>query len=325
VLIRTFITIGACVAASFAATKELLWEPRAKIDVATVRVSQPAPPFHFVREDLTGQSPKLEVRDARGRLWSVKFGVESKAEVFATRLVWALGYYSDATHFVREGKIVGAGDLKRVRQHIDAAGRFQDARFEYRDPRCRFLEDATWSWQSNPFAGTRELGGLKIVVMLLSNWDHKDADDGDSNNGVIECPRGAARQRFYFVSDWGSSLGKWGRKFVHNEWNCEDFAEQTPEFVERVTTDGRLKFGFTSGRGADEFKADITVDDARWIVDRLSRISDIQMRTALKASGATAHEAEHFASALRMRITALEKAAKAGPRTIESRVNPIGR
>jgi hypothetical protein len=33
----------------------------------------------------------------------------------------------------------------------------------------------SWSWDDNPFVGVPQLNGLKIVNMLLSNWDTKIA------------------------------------------------------------------------------------------------------------------------------------------------------
>src|SRR5262249_33570772 len=35
---------------------------------------QPQPPFQFVEEDLTGTSKKVNVTDARGASWNVKWG-----------------------------------------------------------------------------------------------------------------------------------------------------------------------------------------------------------------------------------------------------------
>jgi hypothetical protein len=292
----------------------VLWEKRERPDLHAVGVSAPAPPFRFIAEDLQGRSPKIDVRDARGRLWSVKFGPEARAETFACRLVWAAGYYSDATYYFPEGRITRAPRLKRAQAHVDKTGSFRDARFEHRDESCRF-DDAGWAWQRNPFVGTRELNGLKILVMLLSNWDHKDASGEDSNNGILECGRGDQRRRVYYVSDWGASLGRWGRKFIHNKWDCEAFASQTPTFL-NVVSDQRLDFGFSSGRQSDEFKRGITLADVRWVVTLLRRIPHAQIRSALRASGATPHETEHFASALRSRVMALHQAAE-----LKSRIN----
>ena len=41
--------------------------------------------------DVTGRSPGYDVRDAQGRLWSVKVGPEAQSEVVVSRLLWAAG------------------------------------------------------------------------------------------------------------------------------------------------------------------------------------------------------------------------------------------
>ena len=51
----------------------------------------PVAPFTFVEEVKSGESPKFNVRDARGVLWSVKLGPEAQAETVSTRLAWLVG------------------------------------------------------------------------------------------------------------------------------------------------------------------------------------------------------------------------------------------
>ena len=53
-----------------------------------------------MEEHAGGSFPCVSVRDARGRLWRVKWGDEVKPEAFAVRFVWALGYFAEVTHFV---------------------------------------------------------------------------------------------------------------------------------------------------------------------------------------------------------------------------------
>ena len=38
-------------------------------------------------------------------------------------------------------------------------------------------EAATWSWHDNPFVGTREFNGLKVMMALVNNWDLKDVNN----------------------------------------------------------------------------------------------------------------------------------------------------
>src|SRR3954470_5465763 len=75
----------------------------------------PVPPFRFVEEHLTGSQPCVAVRDARNRLWRVKWGYEARPESFAVRLAWALGYFAEVTHFVPEGIVEDASELSRAR------------------------------------------------------------------------------------------------------------------------------------------------------------------------------------------------------------------
>src|ERR1041385_8821208 len=55
----------------------------------------PAPPFRFIRENMGGTNPKVDVRDAAGRKWIVKFGGEVHTDVFASRLLYATGYFAE--------------------------------------------------------------------------------------------------------------------------------------------------------------------------------------------------------------------------------------
>ena len=143
------------------------------------RDGAPVAPFTFLEEHDTGSQPCLSVRDARGRRWRIKWGHEARVETFAVRLAWACGYFAEITHFVPSGIIEEVAALTRTRDCVEAeGGRFIDARFEADDPEVRkFFEEHSWSWNDNPFLGTRELSGLQIVMMLLSNWDSKDRRD----------------------------------------------------------------------------------------------------------------------------------------------------
>jgi hypothetical protein len=296
-------------AASLAYGDQLLLVVDHPGNLLKARSPLPRPPFRFIREDGRGTSPKVLVRDVRGALWEVKFGKEVKTEVFATRFASALGYYSDVTHYVARGRILRAHRLKRAAKHIDERGWFRSARFEYRDPSVRFLKDGAWTWRNNPFIGTRQFNGMKVLVMLLSNWDNKDASDRSSNVGIVERRRGQQTERIYYVMDWGGSMGKWGRKFFHNKWDCENFAGQSDHFIEKIDDDGDVKFGFSTGYHGSDFKDDIRIDDVRWLAQRLRRITDSQLRTALRKSGATPHEAHHFTRALRDRLKQIELVA----------------
>jgi hypothetical protein len=274
----------------------------------------PAAPFTFLEEPATGSQPCLSVHDARGRRWRIKWGHEARVETFAVRLAWACGYFAEITHFVASGVIDCVPALGRARACVEAdGGGFIDARFEADDPEvAKFFEEHSWSWVDNPFVGTRELSGLKIVMMLLSNWDSKDRRDValGSNTAIFvtrvnRWPR-SQREAQYLLTDWGGAMGRWGSNIVtRGRWDVDGFEAQTPQFVTGVK-DGRVVFGYVGQRTAD-IAGDIPIDHARWFYGYASRISEPQLVEGLLASGATDDEAKRFARALVERIAQLGK------------------
>jgi hypothetical protein len=271
----------------------------------------PRPPFRFVEEHLNGSQPGVSVMDARARRWRVKWGDEVRSENFAVRLAWACGYFAETTYFVSAGTIEGAADLQRAKSCVDADCRFVDARFELDDPDVRKLfEEHSWAWNDNPFVGTQQLHGLKIIVMLLSDWDTKDRRDvaRGSNTAIFEHRVSRwRREARYLITDWGGSMGRWGGNIVtRGRWDPDGFAGQTPQFVVGVDED-MVRFGYAGQRTSD-VAAGITVPDVRWLFAYLSRISDTQLRHALDASGADEEETEKFTRALRDRIDQLGRA-----------------
>ena len=270
----------------------------------------PEAPYRFLEEPSSGSQPCLSVSDANGRRWRVKWGEEAQPETFAVRLAWACGYFAEVTHFVPSGTIDGAGTLTRAASCLDAEGCFIDARFELDDPAVEKLFEAhSWSWTDNPFVGTRQLAGLKILLMLISNWDNKDQRDvARGSNTAIYVTRGSRwkREAQYLIVDWGGSMGRWGGNVVtRGRWDAAGFAAQTPQFVTGVTN-GFVRFGYTGQRTADA-RASIRVEDVVWLNRYLGRVTDDQLRAALDASGATSEETESFAASLRDRITQLQK------------------
>jgi hypothetical protein len=273
----------------------------------------PSPPFMFIEEHLTGSQPCVSVTDGQGRRWRVKWGDEVRSENFAVRLVWACGYFAEVTYFIGEGRIEGATALQRARTCIADDCRFRDARFELDDPNVRKLfEEHSWAWNENPFVGTSELNGLKVLVMLLSDWDTKDRRDvaRGSNTAIFEHRLGRRRREArYLITDWGGSMGRWGGNVVtRGRWDPDGFAAQTAEFVAGVD-EGMVRFGYSGQRTAD-VAIGISVQDVKWLCRYLGRITDTQLRAALDASGATPEEAERFMDAIRDRISQLVRAAR---------------
>jgi hypothetical protein len=297
------------------AVRHVLW--RHPGDAASLDLSRgpggadgrPVPPFRFVEEHFGGTNPCVSVVDARGRCWRAKWGDEVRSETFAVRLAWACGYFAETTYFVPEGTILGVSALQRASSCIDQECRFREARFELDDPGVKKLfEEHSWAWNDNPFVGSRELQGLKILTMLVSNWDTKDRRDvaRGSNTAIFEHVVPGGREARYLITDWGGSMGSWGSNMITRaRWEPAGFEAQTPQFVTGVAGEF-VTFGYV-GQRTEDVATGITVEDVRWLLATLARITDQQIDAALIASGANDDERERFGRALRQRIEQLER------------------
>ena len=272
----------------------------------------PQPPFNFVEEHAAGSQPCVAVRDGKNRLWRVKWGHEAKPETFAVRLAWACGYFAEVTHYVAEGRIENASGLARARNCVGEDGTFHEGRFELEDRSVRMLFDEhSWAWNDNPFVGTPQLSGLKIVNMLLSNWDTKDRRDVSrgSNTGIFEYRVSRwGREARYLITDWGGAMGKWGSNIVsRGRWDPDGFDAQTPSFVAGVK-DGYVNFSY-QGQRTGEITHGITVEDVKWFYRQARRLTEEGLRDGLRASGATEEEASRFAAAIINRLQQIGAAA----------------
>jgi hypothetical protein len=272
----------------------------------------PAPPFHFVAEHATGSNPCISVRDARGLVWRVKWGDEVRSETFATRLAWAVGYFVETAYFIPEGHIEGAADLTRARACVGEDCKFEDARFELDEAGVtKLFDEHGWAWDDNPFVGTHELNGLKIMLMLTSNWDNKDVRDvaRGSNTAVFEYALGGGLvEARYLIIDWGATMGKWGSNLFRSKWDAAGYEAQTPEFVTGVEN-GFVRWNYLGQRTA-EAREQISVADVRWLNQYTGRITDAQLREGLRASGATADEIASFTRSIRARLDMLKQISK---------------
>ena len=237
----------------------------------------------FVEKKNGGYSTKYEVRDGSGKRWIAKLGKEAQSDTAANRLLWAAGYVTEIAYLVPRVEIKGKGTLENVR-------------FEARPEDVERVGD--WKWTENPFTGTREFQGLKVLMMLLNNWDIKE-----SNNEILAV-RGSngAPELHYIISDLGGSLGKTGGIFKRTRNKPEDFVKA--EFVEGVKN-GRVDFNY-GGKNKALFD-DITVEQARWVGNLLSGLSDAQLGDAFRAANYTPEEIEDYTQAMRARINELVK------------------
>ena len=239
--------------------------------------------LRLIKEEKGGWSKKYRVLDARGREWVAKVSREAQSETAATRLVWAAGYETEITYLV-------------PRVNIPGKGTFENVRFEARPKNVKRLDP--WAWKQNPFVGTRELEGLKVLMVLLNNWDLKD-----ENNVVIHAP--SAGELRYAISDLGATFGKGGGpglfwRFTRSRNEPEDYADT--KFIDKVE-DGYVDFHFTGkNKGLVE---KVRVEHARWVGERLARLTDGQLAAIFRSANYTPAETRLLTRVVRARVREL--------------------
>jgi hypothetical protein len=288
----------------------VLWTDRGDITALDMiggpggREHQPAGKFTFVKEDMNGTSPKFVVVDDQGVRWKAKLGAEVKSETAATRLVWAAGYFTDEDYYLPELHVDNMPKLKRGAEFVSADGLVRGVRLE------RYLKgqkkDGHWSWFKNPFVGTKELNGLRIMMAFINNWDLKEV-----NNTIYTEKGGSPR---YVVSDLGASFGETGNSLTRSKSNPQDYSQS--KFVQKVTRD-HVDF-FLSSRPfflsainvpnyakrthMQDVAKNIPLADAKWLGKLLEPLTDEQIRDCFRAAGYSPEEIEMNASMVKERI-----------------------
>src|SRR5690606_10007846 len=167
--------------------------------------------------------------------WNVKWAEEVHSETFASRLAAAAGYFVRTAYYVPSGRISGCEGLGRANDYIETDGGFKSANFKLIPTSEPYSSSHDWGWRNNPFLEDPELrtqlNGLKVMLMLTSNWDAKDARDADigSNTAIYEARRRGRVEYRYAFDDWGESMGRWGNVFNRSKWDVAGYVEQSPD------------------------------------------------------------------------------------------------
>ncbi|HEY0080657.1 MAG TPA: hypothetical protein VGB73_18780 [Pyrinomonadaceae bacterium] len=250
----------------------------------------------FIEEEKGGYSKKYRVRDAAGREWVVKVGKEAQSETAASRLLWAAGYMTEITYLARRATIPGKGT-------------FENVRFEARPETVE--REGEWKWGKNPFVGTREFQGLKVMMVVLNNWDIKD-----ENNVILAVEGDGGTELRYAISDLGATLGDTGKwpllwRFARSRNDPKGFSGD--KLIDEIKEDGRVDFEF-SGKRRGMFN-DITVEEARWAGGLLARLSDRQLADAFRAANYNRQEVRTLTRALRSRVNQLVRLRRPSRKT----------
>ena len=235
----------------------------------------------FIEQKTGGWSTKYRVRDAKGNEWIAKLGKEAQPDTAANRLLWALGYETEIAYVVPKLKIEGKGEYENVRLEARPAD---------------VKRGGNWMWENNPFMSAPEFKALKILMVMINNWDMKD------DNNEILAPRGATGEAElrYIISDLGGSFGKTGGVISRSRNKPSDYVKA--EFIKGVKGDV-IDFHY-GGKNQKLFEG-ITVADATWLSKWLSRLTDEQIKDAFRAANYTPEEVDTLATAFRARANAL--------------------
>ncbi len=298
----------------------ILWEQRDDIGSLDLLYGQggqkhlPAPPFTFLQESMHGTNPKFDARDANDHKWRVKLGEEARPEVASSRLLWAVGYFVEDDYVLAKATVSGL-NMKRGKNVIDGE-QITDARFARKAKGEKKI--GTWAWKQNPFFGTKEFNGLRVMMAVLNNWDLKD-----DNNSVFSDSEND--RQIFLVSDIGATFATNNitNSRKKDKGNVEKFKES--KFIAKLT-DTEVSFGtpaaptglllmsggtiapdYMRRRGFDWIGKDIPRADARWIGSLLGQLTHQQIMDAFRAGNFPPEQVDLYATVVEDRIQELKQ------------------
>jgi hypothetical protein len=262
--------------------------------------------YKFLKEDESGSNPKFDVEDDGGIRWRVKLGPEPRAETAATRLLFAAGYFVDEDYYIEDLPVEGLPKLHRGQSFVSGNGIVHGARLERRMKEVKKL--GTWEWDKNPFVGSKEFNGLRVMMALVNNWDLKTV-----NNSIYQMET----QTVYAVTDVGATFGRTGNTATRSKSNLKDFEDS--KFIDKITPDhvdfvlhSRPLFiaafdvpNYHERTAMQSITKHIPRSDAKWLGQRLAQLTEDQIRDCFRAGGYTPEEVEGYTRVIRHRIAEL--------------------
>jgi len=240
----------------------------------------------FIKEEKRGHNKKFRISDGSGRVWVAKLGSEAQPETAAVRLLYGLGYKTEINYLVPTLTIPGKGTFKNVRLEARPAD---------------VKRAGEWKWRSNPFVGTKELQGLKMMMAFMTNWDLLDLQ-----NEVLH----KDGENQYVISDLGATFGKLGNnnlpiffRLGRKTGSPKHYVKT--RFIKKVER-GEVKLAF-KGKNRGLMKG-ITVAEARWLSQLLKKLSDQQIRDVFRAAHYAPADVDLFTQAVKNKITELDRA-----------------
>ncbi|MFL5526102.1 MAG: hypothetical protein ACJ79I_06710 [Gemmatimonadaceae bacterium] len=267
-----------------------LWEPPTDIEQRDLflgvggskNAPDPNDVYEFKEQKAVGTQPGYDVKDSKGREWSVKLGEEARPEIAVSRILWAIGYHQPSVYYLPRWTLLRDG-----KKTVQPAGRF-------RLDNTKNLGE--WSWRHGPFLHTRQLAGLFVYQVMINNWDVKSQQNAlyEIKDKDVPGPR-----EQYMVKDLGASLGRTAWPVGGTKADPEGFEEEP--FIERVEGN-RVHFAYKGAWLEPQLVRSITPADVRWISELLSRLTPRQWSDAFRAAGFGDAEANRYIRRLHEKI-----------------------
>ena len=285
-------------AAAPSGAQPVLWEPvTSELDLYYGPGGQEMKPdlrkVTFIKEDKNGHNKKYEIKDAKGRTWIAKLGSESQPETAAVRILYGIGYKTEINYLAPKLTIPGKGT-------------FENVRLEARPDNVKRLDE--WKWRENPFVGTNELQGLKIMMVFFTNWDLLDLQ-----NKVLQVSDNGEVEHRYVISDLGATFGKLGNNnlpfvFRLGRKTNDPGTWNEAGFISDIKDNGTIDFDF-KGKGRSLMN-DITIEQGRWLAEKLKQLTDRQITDAFRAANYSPDEVELMKVGFKGRVDELDKATR---------------
>jgi len=274
---------------------------------------RPELPLKFLKEEGHGHNSKFDVEDAKGKKWRAKLGIEAQPEVVASRLLWAIGYFTNENYFMRDVTVEELpAHLNRGQGHVISPDHLDYASLQRRPEGAK--KEADWDWRHNRFAKTRELNGLRVMMALISNWDLKT-----DNNAIVSNRDGVDE---YMVADVGTAFGAAGQRWTEAETKNNLKLYQRTQFISKITPK-YVDFNFPRRSPLLHLVYalpsyirmwrlrwignHVPRADAKWVGSLLAQLSPEQLRDAFRAGGYSPEQVAGFTQALQARIAELNK------------------
>lgn len=290
------ILVGLCiaVAATGQSTESIVWRPLPSIETADLlngpvgKSGAPTPNLRMFWEGDGAQSVHsgMLISDELGRTWAVSQGSDYRAEVAASRLLWAAGFFVDQNYYLDRATIEG---LKGKTEQV------LSARFQRQDD--GYSDYGQWFWNGTPDRFSKEMQGLETLLALLGIHKFDEVTTYTAKSGYNS-------PREYRVTHINNCLGKVG--LLSSTANATDYAGQ--RFI-KAPQNGFIVFEHDYG----PLMQSIPTGSGRWIGEVLAKLTDNQIGDAFRAAGFNDSDVALYVKGVSLRIQALLELPRTTP------------